>query len=168
MSRLNAPGRQPSKSLVATALAAALVSLLLIAWALPQDAPRDRPGVVIAAQQEPVELVDHMFGMKKNLKALSQGLADGMPTDGLLTYVTAMQESTMAAKTMDPTNLDELPEKQRDAHRRAFRADLALLLIELTKVEIDLLANRGEDASARITGELFKLRKASHEKYQKP
>lgn len=168
MSRLNAPGRQPTESLVATALAAALVSLLLIAWALPQDASRDRPGVVIPAQQEPVELVDHMFAMKKSLKALAQGLAEGKPTDGLLTYVTAMQQSTMAAKTMDPTNLDELPEKQRDVHRRAFRADLALLLIELARVEIDLLGDRNQDAFARITGELFKLRETSHEKYQKP
>lgn len=147
---------------------AGLFALALLAWTLPQDAPRGRSGVVRPAQEEPVELVDHMLAMKKQLKALATGLSEGKPTAELLAHVNELQTLTMKGKTFAPTNLDEQPAKRRDAHQAAFRADMARLLIELAHLEIDLLEGRPEEAFGRVTGSLFKLREASHEKYQKP
>ena len=149
-------------------LSSAALALVLVAWALPQDKPRGRSGVVMPAAEQPVELMDHMDGLKKNLKALATGMSEGKPAAELLVHVTGMQEHALKAKSFVPPNLSEVPEKRREAHRNAFRADMLRLLIDLANLEIDLLEGRPEEAFGRVTGSLFKLREASHEKYQKP
>lgn len=149
-------------------LSTAALALVVVAWTLPQDKPRGRPGVVAPAGAEPVELFDHMMVLKKSLKALATGLSEGKPTAELLVHVTAMQEAALKSKSFDPPNLSDVPEARRDAHRNAFRADTLRLLIDLAQLEIDLLEGRPEEAFGRVTGSLYKLREASHEKYQKP
>jgi hypothetical protein len=148
-------------------LSVALLGTGLLAWMLPQDAPRGRSGIVKQAEDQPNSLDDQMLAMKKQLKALSAGLAESSPTAELLGYVTAMQELVLQAKLHDPSNLEDQPVARRSAHKNAFRSDMLRLLIELASLELDLIEERNEDASARITGALFKLRNASHERYQK-
>lgn len=117
-----------------------------------------------AVAEEPIE--EAMGGIMGGLKALSKSLADPAQNEASLAALTSMQEHALAGKTLAPTNMDEIDEKDRPAHLLAYRADMTRLLRELCEMEIEVCEGKNEEAKARIRNGLIPLRNESHQKYQ--
>ena len=133
------------------------LTLPLLAAARPASAPKAPPAG---------ELLAHMEGLKEHLKGVAMGL-QAEDEAAVLEHVAEMQRLVLLAKLTTPPNLDQQPEKKRAAHRTAFRRDLALLLEDLVGLELDVLDGKPRKAFKRVTGSLFKLREAAHERYQR-
>jgi hypothetical protein len=126
--------------------------------------------VLVAAQDRPsddgVSLEDLMYGMKNNLKTLAQSLSSPDGSERALGAVREMQVLSIASKDALPLTILDLPEEDRAAKTAAYQVDMARLLIELAEMEIEILEGRPEGAMERVAGSLFKLRDASHDKWQ--
>ncbi len=120
-----------------------------------------------ASSTEDERLETAMQALVPSLKALSRSLGDPAQNEASLAALTDMQKQALAAKDTAPANLDEIPEAEREAHTRAFRADMARLLRELCEMEIEVCEGNNDAAKARVRSGLIPLRNASHEKYQK-
>ena len=107
-----------------------------------------------------------MEGLVKGMKALSKSLGDPEKNDESFASLRNMQQHAIAAKGQIVPNLDSVPEKDREAHQLAYRADMARLLRELCEIEIEICEGKNDEAKARIRGNLIPLRNAGHEKYQ--
>ncbi len=143
----------------AFALAATVLATLVLGNAIPAASAAATP-------QAGPSLFDCMKELRNNLKTVATTLSDPTQTELTLEAVTTMQVYALTAKPMAPSNLEQVPEDERDAHQNAFRADMARLLGELAALEIDLLEGRREAAMERVRGSLFKLREAAHERFQ--
>lgn len=143
----------------AVALSVLVLGLVLLS-ARPVRAPQD-PEPVLAGGA----LLEHMEGLKKNLKgaAMAMQAQDG---EKALQHVAEMQRLVLLAKLETPPNEEEKPEAERDAHRLAFRKDLIHLLQELAGMEVELLDEDWEKAFGRVTGPLFRMRTQAHDRYQ--
>ncbi|MCB9899023.1 MAG: hypothetical protein H6825_13540 [Planctomycetes bacterium] len=113
------------------------------------------------------QLHELMIGLKRQLKEFGRAVADPAMNETSLAAVAEMQAIALAAKTLEPSNLDEKPKEERAAHKAAYRADMARMLSDLCQMEIAILEGRNADAQATLQGPLFDLRESSHEKYQK-
>lgn len=141
-----------------------LVGLALISVTLLFLVPRMGGA---AQDHEESPLHEEMEGLKGNLKVLAAALRDPSQHEDALRSVAEMQRHVLAAKLLEPSNLEDVPAEGRAAHEVAFRRDLARLLGLLAELEIDLLDERIEDAKAKVAGPLLELRESSHDKYQK-
>ena len=111
-------------------------------------------------------LEEAMHGLVDGMKALSKSIGDPASNAASLATLVKMQGHALAAKELAPTNLDETPEKERDALKLAYRADMSRLLQELCAMEIEVCEGENDKAKARVRGKLIPLRNSSHEKYQ--
>lgn len=119
------------------------------------------------ADHDESPLHEEMEGLKDNLKGLATALRDPSQHEDSLRFVAEMQRHVLAAKLLEPANIEDVPAEGRAAHEVAFRRDLAGLLGLLAELEIDLLDERIEDAKAKVAGPLLELRESAHDKYQK-
>jgi hypothetical protein len=125
--------------------------------------------VVLAAAVTPDDhqsLHELMEGLKDNLKGVATNLGTDAQRPAALRHVAQMQGIVLLAKELEPSNMEEVTEGERAAHKLAFRADLARLLGELAVIEQDICEGRNQAAMAAVRGKLFELREAGHEKYQ--
>lgn len=125
------------------------------------------PRLVAQETLEQAPLLECMEGLKDNLKNLAGSVQDAAQNDASLERIAAMQALTLRAKRLSPPNLEDFAVEERDNHLRAFRADLARLLIEMANMEIDLLEGRNADAFQRIIKPLYEMREAAHGRFQK-
>jgi len=128
-------------------------------------------GLVISAAAPPpgddkLTLHDAMDGMKDGLKTIGSALQGEGTEDEVLEGCQRMQTYMLAAKVLEPTNLDEVEEAKRPAHIAAFRADMARAMQKVLEIEIASLEGRKDDALAIVRGDLFSMRDAAHDKYQ--
>ena len=112
------------------------------------------------------DLHDLMKGVKKNLKVVGQSLQDPAADARALAALVEMETLLLASKAHDPSNLSEVPRDARDAHRSAYRADMARVLVETLNLEVALLEGRREDAVKILKESLYAMREAGHEAYQ--
>lgn len=148
------------------ALAAGLTAALTLAAARPA------PGASASLEPAPwvdgddhEELEEAMYGFKNHLKKLSRSLTPEA-RDEALEHLTEMQRIAVESKGLAPSNLDEVPEDKRAAHRDDFRKEMLAMLDELVGIEVDVLDGRFEKASERVRGPLLDIRNRSHDKFQ--
>lgn len=112
------------------------------------------------------ELFDHMLEIKANLRKLfkSAGSAENRPES--LEYIAAIQKHVLAAKLFVPESIELLPKGKQEEATMQFRSAMAAVLKELATIEMDLIANRNEEAVKRIREDIVKMRNDAHEKYQ--
>jgi len=94
------------------ALVFAAVPLALAAAQDPAPAPPGAPAETA--------LPDQMEAFKHSLKTIAMGCQDPQQKDAVLAAAIDFQEHAQAAKQLAPTNLDEVPEDERDAHALAY------------------------------------------------
>jgi len=135
-------------------------SLLTLAF-LPVGASHAPRGPVPAQG----DLLQHMEGLKKNLKGAAMAL-QASDDESTLRHIAEMQRLVLLAKLESPPNLEQQAVDERDAHRVGFRRSLALLLQDLAGMEVEILDGEREKAFGRVTTSLFRLREESHAKYQ--
>ena len=111
-------------------------------------------------------LAEHMEGLKANLKGIAMAL-QGSDAETALRHLGEMQRIVLLAKLESPPNLDEQPEREREAHTVKFRKGLVHVLQELAGMELELLDGEYEKAFARVTGSLYTLRESSHDKFKR-
>jgi len=111
-------------------------------------------------------LAEHMEGLKTNLKGVAMAL-QGSDAETALRHLAEMQRIVLLAKLESPPNLDEQPEREREAHRAEFRKSLVRVLQELAGMELEILDGEYDKAFARVTGSLYTLRESSHDKFQR-
>ncbi len=112
------------------------------------------------------ELEELMYSLKRHLKGAAQALQDPSMEAEALDHIAQLQAAAHAAKVLEPSNLDEIPEGERAQHVRSYRRDMAEVLGVLVDMEIDVLEGRREEAAGKLADPLYKLREAAHEKYQ--
>lgn len=117
-----------------------------------------------AAVDGPIE--EAMEGLVAGMKSLAKSIGDAEKNEESFAALRNMQQHTIAAKGQVVPNLESVPEKDRDAHQLAYRADMARLLSELSQIEILICEGKNEAAKGKIRSALIPLRNASHEKYQ--
>lgn len=142
----------PSRRLLAPTLA--LCALALVAASAPP-----------VTQDAELSLHDLMMGIKRDMKTLSRTVDDSAQADKALDALHSMQEFTLVSKLLEPSNLDSVGRDERSAHRAAYRADMARLLVTLAQCEIAVLEGDGELAKEHY-GALIDLRNEAHDKYQ--
>ena len=140
------------------------VSALALAVAIPSGAAPGAPQDPAPASEGGV-LLEHMKGLKKNLKGVAMSLQKS-DSKQVLHHIAEMQRLVLLAKLEAPANLEEKPEDERESHSTEFRKDMIGLLQELAGMEIEVLDGELEKAFGRVTGSLYRLREAAHEKYQ--
>lgn len=118
-----------------------------------------------ATLSEGPDFSDLMIGIKKSMKTVSLSIEDPAASARALAAVNEMEVMLLAAKTHEPSNLNEVPRADRKAHATAFRVDLAKTLIETLKLEIAILEGRRDEAMSYVRGSLRDMRDAGHDKY---
>lgn len=131
---------------------ATLACLPLLAFALTAFAPDG-------------DLDDIMGGLKNGLKSLSGLVKSADNDERTLGVLHEMQGLSMQGKLATPPRND-VPEARWDAHVKAYRADMARLLMALAQMEVDVLEGRHEKATGDLRDVLVKLRNDSHDKYK--
>ena len=112
------------------------------------------------------EVLEHMEGFKEALKTIATGFSDPAQREAVLAATIDFQNHAQAAKLLAPSNLDDVPEGERDAHVLAYRKSMLTLQRSLLDLEIKLLDGDAEGVMDMIRGELFTLRNNAHEAYQ--
>jgi soluble cytochrome b562 len=145
-------------------LATALALVPVLAAFAPRTAPVRPASPALVAEETP--LAEAMDTLKANLKVLARSAQDPAKETEALEALSAMQAAVLQAKTYDPQNLMEVPAAERDAHKRAFREQMLVLLQRLAGLEILLLEGKRSEVVAEIKGPLMELRNAAHERFQ--
>lgn len=143
--------------------AAVVVAGLTFAGRTPSTAA---PSSDTGAAEDHEALEEAMYGLKDHLKKLSRALTpEGR--DAALSELTEMQRIVLEAKSLTPSNLEEVPEGARAEHRVEFRKEMLTLLAELVALELDVVEGDNEKALERVRGPLLDIRNRSHDKFQK-
>jgi len=105
--------------------------------------------------------------MKDALKDLANQLRAPGNEEQELQDLLVMERHVLAAKVLEPANMDDVPADQRPAHLTDFRRDMAKLLGLLSQLELAVLDGHPDDAKNLIAGPLLDLRDKAHDKFQK-
>ena len=111
-------------------------------------------------------LLEHMGGMKTHMKGAAMALQDPAKKSEALHHIAELQRLALLSKLEAPSNLEEIPEGERDAHTTSFRRDLVLVLREFVEMELSVLDGKPQEAFARVVKPLYPMREAAHDKYQ--
>jgi hypothetical protein len=146
------------KTLLAAGALALSPAFLLLA---PRPSAAPHPAL---ADETP--LGQAMEALKANLKVLARSVEEPAREAEALEALGAMQAAVLGAKVLDPQNLPQVPEAERDAHRRAFRKEMLALLQERARLEQMLLDGERAGVVREIKGPLMDRRNAAHERFQ--
>jgi len=112
------------------------------------------------------ELDEHMQAFKSNLKTIAKGLQDPSQRDAILAATVDFQNHAQRAKLLEPANLADVPEDERDEHVLAFRKTMMDLQRSLLDLEEKLLDGDADGAIDLVRGQLFEQRNAAHDRFQ--
>lgn len=149
---------------------AALASVALTALPTSPRAstPASTPHSALRAQEggeaEETELARRMEVVEEGMKFLRRGLRDPEARDECLARIVSMEEAALACKGLVPAMAAQVPEAEREAFVRAYRRDMAELLIGILRLEQAVLDGDVEAARARWR-ELSDLEDAGHERF---
>jgi len=152
-----------------TTLAAALTLGACVALGMAAVASQSRAAAGASAAvsfDDETTLHDHMEAINEHLRAIMRGVSDPAQKGEMLKHVADLQKHLLGAKAHEAPGAAAQPESEREAYILGFRKALAEVLVEVSKLEIDIIDGRAEDATNRIRGPLIDLRNKAHEKYQ--
>lgn len=138
-----------------------LTSLVLTVLALTLTV---RPGVT-HADTAPPQLNDHMEAIGDAMGSLRRSVRDPEQDASTLELITKMQTHVLAAKQMVPTKLAELPEAERTALVKKYRASMSDLLAEMCVAERLVLEGRNADAFESVK-KLNSMKMQGHEAFK--
>lgn len=146
-----------------------LASLSVGAFGLAFTEPARGGGLDGAAQPaEPVRnerLYDRMEKLGEQLKALADALRAG-ETDDALKALEKMQKYTVESKSMTPATAAAYSGAEQAAFVAEYRKALAKLLRTLADMEITLLDGDVDATMNALRGDLLKMRRAGHQRFQ--
>ncbi len=141
-------------------LSISAVCVLGGAMAMPLPAAR-------AVQPEAqMSLHDRMEGMKDSLRVIARGHNDEAQRADVLAAITALQEHTLASKSLTPDTVEKLPEADQDAAKVDFRVRMAMVLGMTTELEVAYLDGEHDKVDDIIRNKLFQIRDAGHADFQ--
>jgi hypothetical protein len=123
-----------------------------------------------AGRQEPADaghdLHEHMEAIGDLTRDVFRAMSDPARRDEVLTALGEIQEHIVAAKAMAPPGLDDQPEADRAGYADGFRKALAEVLIEMGRLEVEVIEGKAEEGVKRLREVIVPMRDAAHERYQ--
>lgn len=141
-------------------LSISAVCVLGGAMAMPLPAAR-------AVQPEAqMSLHDRMEGMKDSLRVIARNHNDESMRQDVLAAITALQEHTLASKSLTPDKIEKMPDADRDAAIIDYRVRMAMVLGQTTELEVAYLDGEHDKVDDIIRNQLFSIRDAGHADFQ--
>lgn len=129
------------------------------AWLAP---PVQEPATTQAPPEEVLE--DHMLTMKSGLRRLRRSLRDPGKFNESIVTILRVQQANLEAKTFEPRMTTNVPEAEKEAFLKAYQKELALMGIELQRLEIAVLDGDLEGAQA-ILKKVQAMEEPAHERF---
>lgn len=120
---------------------------------------------VSQAETAPATLADHMSAIGEGMNSLRRSVRDAEKDTDTLATLTTMQQHIFAAKAMVPGKVGELPEPDRTAQTKRYRASMAELLAEVCMTEKLVLEGRNADAFDQVK-KLNSMKMQGHEAFK--
>lgn len=110
-------------------------------------------------------LHDHMEVMNDAFRTIKEGYNKPAKLDDVLAGIDTMQQHIVAAKSLVPHKVAEMPAEEQEAARTDYRIRLANLLAKTTELEVALLNGEEELAHKIIRDDLYPMRDEGHDLY---
>ncbi len=130
----------------------------------PQPPARTATATAAAPAEEPT-LKGTMKAFNTRLKALRRLLEAPHAEHPPLPRIEELQQLALAAKTLHPSRLDEVPADQRAEFLLGFRKQMHVLLGQLFELEVAVLEQR-MPAALELIAAMDDTKKAGHDRYK--